>query len=392
MSLDLPQLLPQVQQLSHSLFQQQAQRAESLELALEAYQRLVRLPPEELENRLTHAGGRWVGARPTHEAASDSFPPPQSHQGLTVVGADGSQIYPDRHGVAFFYLLNLAGIRIQHDARSAPETRTVTRLFYEPEQLRHENGQPVESAWVNLQRDLGEMTLLAEMSEAARGDECLALLDNSLLLWMLLQIRTVGGRELDRIKSAYLDAMRALQTSETALAGVIDRPRSSNVLALAALGCEESDASEQDETQRAPFPGLTDRDLFARRLPEGHRSACFELVSPLNREFIAAGQGIQFFYLHYPREQLLRVEVPGWVAGNRSLLERVHAGLLREGRSTEGYPYALIRAHELAVVTQTERSLVEDWVSRELSARGMPPSRSRKAFSKTLTAGPGLLR
>jgi hypothetical protein len=392
MSLDLPQLLPQVQQLSQSLFQQQAQRAEMLDLALQAYQRLVRLLPEELENRLAHAGSRWVGARPTREGLSDSFPPPQPHQGLTVIGADGSQVYPDRHGVAFYYLLNLAGIRIQHDSQSAPETRTITRLFFEPEQLHYENDQPVESAWVNLQRDLGEMALLAEMSDDARADEHLALLDNSLLLWMLLQAHSAGGRELDRVLSAYLDAMRRLQASSTALAGIIDRPRSSNMLALAALASKNPEPSEQDETQRAPFPGLTDRDLFGRLLPESHRSACFELVSPLNREFIAAGQGIQFFYLHYPLGQILRVEVPGWVAAEQALLERVHAGLLREGRSTAGYPYALIRAHELAVVTQSERSLVEDWVSRELSSRGMPPSRSRKALSKTLTAGSGRLR
>ncbi|MEJ2013253.1 MAG: hypothetical protein P8X64_13640, partial [Anaerolineales bacterium] len=215
MSLDLPQLLPQVQQLSQSLFQQQAQRAEMLDLALQAYQRLVRLLPEDLENRLAHAGSRWVGARPTREGLSDSFPPPQPHQGLTVIGADGSQVYPDRHGVAFYYLLNLAGIRIQHDSQSAPETRTITRLFFEPEQLHYENDQPVESAWVNLQRDLGEMALLAEMSDDARADEHLALLDNSLLLWMLLQAHSAGGRELDRVLSAYLDAMRRLQASST---------------------------------------------------------------------------------------------------------------------------------------------------------------------------------
>lgn len=387
MSLDLPKLLPQVQQLSQSLLNQQAQRVELLERALSAYQGLLALPPEELETRLSRVGSRWTGARPAQESMGTSLAPPEPVPDLTVVGADGSQIYPDRHTRAFFYLINLAGIRIQHDHPAAPQTKTESRLYFEPEQLRYESDQPVESAWVNLQRDLGEMVTLADMCEEVHGGVVLALLDNSLLLWMMLQARAAGEQELDRVLKAYIEAMQRLQTCGAALAGIIDRPRSSNVLALAALAGQDEETIGADESAPVPFPGLSDRDLFAHLLPEGHRSACFDLISPLNRDFKAVGQGIQFFYLHLPGDQILRVEIPAWVASDRIRLDRVHAGLLRESQSTNGYPYALIRAHELAVVTQAERSMVEEWISRELAAHGMLPALSRKALAKTLTSG-----
>ena len=392
MSLDLPELLPQVQQLSQSVQTQQSRRAEQLQAALAAYRSLLELPPDELHHRLTQAGSRWTGARPSHDALDESFPPPPSTPGLYVIGADGSQIYPDRHAAAFFFLVNLAGICLQHGSESAPRTQTSTRLYFEPEQLRYESDLPVESAWVNLQRDLGEMSMLADLAEGALEGHGLALLDNSLLLWMLLQARGAGERELDRVLKAYLDAMRRLQASGAALAGIVDRPRSSNVLALAGLASPSAEGMETEETQRPPFPGLTDLDLYLQLLPEGSRSPCFELVSPLNRDFSTAGQAVHFFYLHIANEQLLRVEVPDWVASDRALLDRVHAGLLREGQSTGGYPYVLVRAHELAVVTQAERSLVEEWIGRELSARGIPPARSRKSQAKTLTSGVGRRR
>jgi hypothetical protein len=386
MSLDLPKLLPQVQQLSQSLLKQQAQRAQLLERALSAYQGLLALPPEELETRLARVGSRWTGARPAQESLGTSVAPPEPVPDLNVIGADGSQIYPDRHARVFFFLINLAGILIQHDCQSAPETRTESQLFFEPEQLRYESDQPVESAWVNLQRDLGEMMTLADMCEEVHDGAVLALLDNSLLLWMVLQARAAGERELDRILKAYFEAMNRLQTCGAALAGIIDRPRSSNVLALAALANQDVETIGADDSARVPFPGLTDRELFAHLLPEGHRSACFDLISPLNRDFHAVGQGIHFFYLHLPGNQILRVEIPAWVAGDRARLDRVHAGLLRESLSTNGYPYALIRAHELAVVTQAERLMVEEWIGRELATQGMLPTLSRKAFAKTQTS------
>jgi len=133
MSLDLPKLLPQVQQMSQSLLEGQSRRARQLDAAQGAYKRLLDLPAQELEQRVASAGVRWTGALPGREGLGESFPPPAELPGLHVLGADGSQIYPDRHAAAFFFLVNLAGIRLQHGSPDQPATRTETRPAFEPE-------------------------------------------------------------------------------------------------------------------------------------------------------------------------------------------------------------------------------------------------------------------
>ncbi len=391
MSLDLPQLLPQVQQLSQALSQRQARQLEALKAAVRSYHTLAALPEAELEERVNLAGNRWTGARATGEGFPLSIAPPDPVMDLVVCGADGSQIYPDRHAAAAFYVVNIAAIRLQHDHPEAPYTFTKTDLYFEDEQLYHESGQPIGNPWVSLQRDVGEMQALADTCQADIDRPGLALLDNSLLLWMVLQAHSAGEKALDRCLKGYLDSMQHIREAGYALAGIIDRPRGHNVLALAQVATLPLAALEAGEIPSALFDGLSDSQLFSTLLPPGHRSPCFGLVSPLNRDFEAAGQAVHFFYLHSAQGQILRVEVPGWVAQSEALLERVHAGVLRECATTGGYPYVLVRAHELAVVTQAEGRLLEDWIGKALAGSGMPAVSSQKAWMKTRTASPGSL-
>ncbi len=391
MSLDLPQLLPQVQQLSQSLSDRQAQQLTLLDEAIHSYEAMTNLPLAELEERVSLAGSRWAGALAPAEGFDRPCAPPDLVAGLIVSGADGSQIYPDRHTAAAFYLVNIAAIRLQHDEPVAPETFTKTDLYFEDEQLHHDSGQPVGNAWVNLQRDVAEMGILSEVCPNVGDRPGLALLDNSLLLWMMLQAHGAGEKSLDRYLKNYLDSMARIRAAGCALAGIIDRPGSHNVLALTQLAMLPCTSLEADGIPPVVFGGLSDRQLFFRLLPVGHRSPCFGLASPLNRDFQAAGQAIHFFYLHTTQGQILRVEVPGWVAESEPLLDRVHAGILREGRTTGGFPYALIRAHELAVVTHAEGRMLEDWIARALAERGLKPEASQKSWTKTLTGASGSL-
>jgi hypothetical protein len=390
MSLDLPQLLPQVQQLSQVLSQRQARQLEALSEATRSYHALATLPLPELEERISLAGSRWTGARAPGEGFSPSIAPPGDVPDLVVCGADGSQIYPDRHAAAAFYLVNIAAIRLQHDQPEAPQTYTKTKLYFEDEQLRYESGQPIGNPWVSLQRDVGEMRVLAEICQADADRTGLALLDNSLLLWMVLQAHSAGEEALDRCLKDYLESMNSIHDTGQALAGIIDRPRSQNVLALAQIATLPRAVLEAGEIPSVRFDGLSDSQLFSTLLPPGHRSPCFGLISPLNRDFEAAGQGVHFFYLHSAQGQILRVEVPGWVARSQALLARVHAGVLRECGTTGGYPYVLVRAHELALVTQAEGRLLEDWIGRALAGTGVSTLSSQKAWMKTRTASPGL--
>jgi hypothetical protein len=136
------------------------------------------------------------------------------------------------------------------------------------------------------------------------------------------------------------------------------------------------------------FHHLTDGLLFDCLQP-GERSALFVNASPANQDnYKPAGHTIYFFYLNAGRpgkDAILRVEVPEWVARDPAGLDLAHAALVEQCRVTDGFPYVLMRAHELAVVTVPERRELEHMVVGSLVRRGLTPSLSQKAQGKAWT-------
>jgi len=386
MGIHLLSLLPQMQELGQTLYERTLQTSAMIPKAIKALHACAELNRSDLQSKINKAGDRWTGAIPTAEALNQTFPPPKPPQDLHVIGADGSQIYPDRHASAFYYLINIGSIVVSHGSGEAPTIQQESRLFFELEDLYDEADHPVQNAYVNLRRDVAEMKALVEQSENLAGEQTLAILDNSLLLWMALQTGGSTSLETDRALQQYLKLLERLHSSETGLAGFIDRPRSVSVLALIHLAGLPDDQVTHETVRLTPFRGLTDRAVFTKFLPAGHRSALFISASPLNRDFQTAGHEIHFFYLKTgPDDTVVRVEIPIWVAQNPELLNRVHAGILKDCQTTGGFPYTLVRAHELAVIPPQERSAFEEMLQRTLLGHGLRSTQSQKARTKQLT-------
>jgi len=232
------------------------------------------------------------------------------------------------------------------------------------------------------------MKALADDAAKIEQHPKLALLDNSLLLWMTLEAEVSARREIDQRLAQYLQAMDRLRADKVALAGFIDRPRNMNTLALIHLAQLAQDEISREALDHNPYLGLTDLDLFLTLLPVGARSARFVLTSPLNRDFEAAGHQVQYFYLNPGSEgQIVRVEVPAWVGENNSMLNDLHAGLLQDCSTTGGFPYVLLRAHELAVINPREREMLEQRIERILIQSGGSRGPSQKSITKGWTQG-----
>jgi hypothetical protein len=383
MSLDLPSVLPQIERMAERVARRAAELEGRLPAAQAALEECARLPVEDLARKVQRAGDRWRGAHPTAESASTRAVPPPHPRRLSVLGADGSQVYPSRHGAALFFLVNVGSLLYRHGSGKPPEAASRPVLFFEEQDLAPDGGT-IASEEVDARRDVAELAELARLAAAA-GEGSLALLDNGLLLWIALEQRELRRRAVDRYLAEYLAQMDSLRSSAAALAGVVDRPRSADVLNLIHLASLPLEEIDEERLRATPFSGLTDRALFARRLEPGERSALFVDGSPINREFRRAGHEVWFFYLRPGEEdQILRVEVPAWVAEDSSRLAAVHAGLVEQCRVT-GIPYVLVRAHELAVVGQADRQRLEEVLAGELMRHGRMPSISQKALTKRWT-------
>jgi hypothetical protein len=90
---------------------------------------------------------------------------------------------------------------------------------------------------------------------------------------------------------------------------------------------------------------------------------------------------IVFFYLHVGTE-IVRVEVPQWVAASPTLLDLVHAVAYDQAQKGMGYPIALAEAHQHAVVRGAERDLFYEMVTTVLLRRGMRATISPKNLGK----------
>ena len=120
--------------------------------------------------------------------------------------------------------------------------------------------------------------------------------------------------------------------------------------------------------------------LFGNLLADGERSALFKSLSKINADHYGE-HAIYFFYLNVGRD-LVRVELPEWVAAEREQRDLVHAVVYDQAQRGGGYPAALARAHEQAVVRETDRRVFRHMLEATLQHVRLAGSDSLKAISK----------
>jgi hypothetical protein len=143
--------------------------------------------------------------------------------------------------------------------------------------------------------------------------------------------------------------------------------------------CDRCPYTDLPRLPCAEIEGLSDRQLFESLLQPGERTAVFESRSRILEDY--GVHRIVFFYLHVGTE-IVRVEVPQWVAASPMLLDLVHAVAYDQAQKGMGYPIALAEAHQHAVVRGAERDLFYEMVTAVLLRRGMRAAISPKNLGK----------
>lgn len=391
MALELHQLTHLIEDIGKEAAERLARVNERLPAA-DAMLKTLNADDAELMEKIRVARQlRWVGAVPTDEKPSAVFQEPIHPDHLTIIAADGSQIYPDRHGVAFYYLINVGGIVFRHGDNDAPSVSSFPEVFYEDEDLYdQEDESAVTSDKVNTLRDVRELGELARLAgEEAKLAPTVTLLDNGLLLF--LSLREQNRKFADAKLQEYLTHLNTLKATGAIPAGVVDRPRAANVMRLLKLATMELNEIGPDTLRTMePFTHITDAMLFSFLQP-GERSALFVSAAPDNDTYDKAGHRIYFFYINVGRPtkpSIMRVEVPEWVAKDSEKLSLAHAAIVEQCRVSDGFPYVLMRAHELAVVSVGERRAFDEMIIGSLMRSGLSPSLSQKAQGKQWTSAP----
>jgi len=378
-TLELSRLTGQVRAMGEELAARQQQHADMVALA-----RRWLVQYADQGERLRHSARAIRAAIPSDEPLDAVHPLPTVPERFTVVAADGSQIQPDRHGVALYYLINVGSLVYRHGSGKAPEARSEPTLGYTDADA-YENGLLVAGNLLDVRRDLAELAHLADLCVAEQPGPTAALVDGTLILWLLED----RSEEWQRAKvMAYLDQLDRIREAGAMVAAFISRPRRTEVTRLLHLASLEGDVNRARQEPNL-LEHLPDRAVF-ETLPPGARSALFASPLPINyRYYEPAGHTVHFFYLNLAEEGhepvVARIELPAWVAGNSERLALVHGAIVAQARITGDYPYALVRADELAYVSGRERKAFEEMVTTALLREGVITTLSPKAYYKTLT-------
>lgn len=391
MTLELNKVSQQVVQIG----EQAAQRKHDLDRVVPEVQKILRDHAtdealRDLARRATETQ-KWRGAIPTAEPLDAALDPPPHPARLTIVAGDGSQIYPDAHGAALYYLINIGTIIFKHGSGQAPIVATYPEVNGDAESL-YEDDNLVSGPLINARRNLAELAKIAELSlSEIKLDRTIALLDGTLALWA--RAETISKDQQDQMERDYIRWLDRLRDVKVPVSAFVSRPRSTLVSALARLTTfddPDKALSSVKNDRTPPFNGLRDGSIFASMLKSNQRSAVFEVAPGWNTTYRQAGHSIHFFYVNVGdahRAEIARVEVPVWVAEDRSALGLIHAAIVEQCTVSRGYPYVLARAHEIAVVTNGERAEFENMIATQLLRSGIEARPSEKAHQKSLLAG-----
>ncbi len=300
----------------------------------------------------------------------------------TILAADGSQIIPDPHAAVLFGVINIGIFSLQPGQGMTPQETTHTDLLY-LDRLYNPAGGLINEEMISMLRDLEERRLLVQHAADA-ALPVVTLTDGPLELFR----EPASAASPDPKFNEYLDALKELANRQIITAGYVDRPRADLLVRLLELDMF-GEAPGMDELRMRPLQGITDAALLGPLLPAGHRSAVFGLQS-FSGQFFQNEIALHFFYLNAgtTREPwIARVEIPAWLAQDEAglaLLQRTLVAECRQlGQAT--YPYSLLRAHEIALVTLEDKEYLENMVSLELLKQGIPPQvKSHKQTLKNM--------
>ncbi|MGB7084048.1 MAG: DNA double-strand break repair nuclease NurA [Phormidesmis sp.] len=379
--LDLTKLARQMQGISDHLSQEAAAARMRIELARQLMQAAAERQGELVEqlqegrDRLIFAAAEPIEPLDTKIALDTA---PSAH---TVVSADGSQISPSHHEIAYCYLLNISRVIIHYGQSRYPVLDSVPEVIYRPEDLYASRQWGISTEeWMGYRRTAAEAVMLGELGEQGQqGREgmsgpTLALTDGSLIYWFLEQL-PVKAR--DEILQPVLASWDRLRQARVPVMGYISASRSSealNFLRLQACPYPTPDClshCQADRRQTLPcqtFSPLRDVTVWATALSPGERGPLWKSSADILSCY--GEHTVYFCYVHVGAE-VARVEFPQWVVEDKVQLNEALSLMLAQVQKGFGYPVALAEAHNQAVVRGGDRTRFFTLLEQQMIRAGL---------------------
>lgn len=409
MTVDLSALSKQIKRMGQEAAASAALEKRHLPRALEALRQGAR-DFEALAAKVEASRTYWPAARPL-EPLDARYPAPKrlrieiekvSGQAprvldeYVVIASDGSQIEPDRHGIALCYLINVGLALLRYGRNPGAMLRSVPSLHFGDDELYLVSNNRrilIQGHLLAVKRSVAETQALVDLARELANFRPIICLQDGTLALQTLEGWGIEDQLRDEMTQQFLRGLDDLRSVGIPLASYISRPRSTEMGGLLRVWVCPHDVTICTQHCRELIPGndhpcawldgMLDRLIFqALPLEPGERSALFLASSRISLERYLENK-VHFFFLNTGSE-VARVEIPQWVARDGAALDTVHAVVLDQCRRGGGYPRALSEAHEKAVVSAADRETFWRLVESALQGAGTSTAPSQKLKSKRL--------
>ncbi|MDZ4766576.1 MAG: DNA double-strand break repair nuclease NurA [Chloroflexota bacterium] len=405
MSLEFNQVVDQVQRMGRYLGTRWSSAAGKLDLALERFDAACDLALVQARIDMVRGSGvsGYRGAAPLSapyaEIVCGVGEPSAAPERATIVAVDGSQIYPDAHSPALYYLVNIGAFIYHYGETRLPRQHTTPELYYTESALEDKDGRPVNNQTVNARRTVMELKALAARAWELRDDPSVAApiitLHDGGLLKFFGATEITDARTLEK---DYWESLEKLRESGAVLAGYPGAQRATYVVSLLhLLSLPPDQVNDANLKTNGDLEGLSDTRLYSEILNAGQRSAVMVQNSPQNYDYktrLGVDYEIAFFYLNVSGElnespRIARIDIPMWVATNPAAVDALQALILHQCaiQGRKRYPYALTRADEMAYISSTEKAQIDQLIRVSMLENGLMPEESEKLQTKGLARG-----
>jgi len=380
--LDLSKIAGQIPGISQHMQKEAIASQERLELAqklqLQATSRQARLikTQAEFSERLLFAAATPI------EPLDHCYDIPAAPYSHSVFATDGSQISPSHHEIAYCYLINIGQIMIHYGQSLHPLLDSVPEVFYKTEDLyiSRQWGIRLEE-WMGYRRAVSEAETLADIAcnwVLPPGDHHntpnLALVDGSLIYWFL---DSLPGEARDKILPPILAACERLRTTNIPMLGYVSASRSTeglNFLRFQTCEYEHPNCVVNCGDLDHNYPcqkidSLRDSTFWSSQLQPGQRSPLYQSNLRI-LDLYEDSQRVYFCYVNVGAE-IARIEVPVWVAEDKTLFDQSLSIVLAQVIKGYGYPVALAEAHNQAVVRGGDRARFFGLLEQQLIKAGL---------------------
>lgn len=384
----------QVQTMGRYLGHRNQTLVNRLDLALERYYAATDLDfvHERIDVVRKSSVSGYRGAAPFDEVICGVGDLPAPPAAATLVAVDGSQIYPDIHAAAQYYLINMGVFVYTFGEQRLPSQASEPQLIYQEDLLQDRDGRMITNQTVNARRSVMEMQWLAKEAWNRRAEPrpLIGFHDGGLLKFFGAT-EVAGAQEIEK---DYMEALEKLRDAAACPLGYLDRPRSTYLISLLHLmSLPLHQINDAYLRSNGEMEGVTDAMLFAQVLEPGERSAIMIQNSPQNLAYKGRSSEGDFeiacFYLNVSNGSvpvIVRIDVPMWVARDKNVVAAIQSMVVAQCgiQGRRSYPYVITRADELAYVSSMEKSQLDEMIRVEMFRNQLAPEASNKLQTKGL--------